>query len=405
MLAIRRLMNNRRRILVLTLSFGSGHVRAARTVAESIRRRAPGADVRVVDALAQCRALFRAGYAWPYWAMVRYAPTLWDRFFAARVARKDQNTAPEWAFRWGCAKVFEMIAQFDPETIVATEVAACEMAAMAKRARLTRALIVSVITDYEAEPVWIKSEVDCYAVADESVHEQLCGWGAPVEKIVTCGIPIAESFSARQKDNGSATRSRYHIKDDAPLVLLMGGGMGPTRMDRVANHLSASGEAIHIIAITGHDARVRRRLARVKVAPPVSLRVLGWTDDVAALMRAATVLVTKPGGLTTTEAAHCALPIVAFDAIPGPEERNAAKLVEAGACLMTSGARATAAAVLTLLRDTRLRQEMAACAEGLARRDAAAEVARLALGEDLREHKAVGQVAVSAWGERLEGVA
>jgi len=405
MLAIRRLMNNRRRILILTLSFGSGHVRAARTVAESIRQRAPGADVRVIDALAECRTLFRAGYAWPYWAMVRYAPALWDRFFAARVARKDQHTAPERAFRWGCSKVFEMIAQFDPETIVATEVAACEIAAMAKRARLTRALIVNVITDYEAEPIWIKSEVDWYAVADESVHEQLSGWGAPVEKIVTCGIPIAESFSARQKDSGSATRARYHLSDDAPLVLLMGGGMGPTRMDRVAAHLSASGEAMNIIAIAGHDARVRRRLARVRVAPPVSLRVLSWTDDVAALMRAATVLVTKPGGLTTTEAAHCALPIIAFDAIPGPEERNATRFASAGACLITSGAHETAAAVLTLLRDSRRRQAMAACAERLARHDAAAEVARLALGEDSHERKAVNQVAVSAWGERLEGVA
>ena len=94
------------KVLVLTLSLGSGHVRAAQVVARELARQAPDAEVRVVDALAGCRALFRAGYVWPYWAMVRYAPTLWARFFAARVARKDEQTAPVWALRWGCAQVF-----------------------------------------------------------------------------------------------------------------------------------------------------------------------------------------------------------------------------------------------------------------------------------------------------------
>src|SRR5918911_345600 len=114
------------KVLVLTLSFGSGHVRAAQAVARQLVRQAPGAEVRVVDALAGSRALFRAGYVWPYWALVRYAPALWARFFNARVARKDEQTAPAWALRWGCARVFETIVEFEPEVIVAAEVAACE---------------------------------------------------------------------------------------------------------------------------------------------------------------------------------------------------------------------------------------------------------------------------------------
>src|SRR5437588_600837 len=105
------------RVLVLTLSFGSGHVRAAEAVARELARQAPGADVRVVDALADSRALFRAGYVWPYWAMVRRAPALWERFFNARVARMDEHTAPAWAFRWGCPRVFETIAGFRPTNL------------------------------------------------------------------------------------------------------------------------------------------------------------------------------------------------------------------------------------------------------------------------------------------------
>jgi processive 1,2-diacylglycerol beta-glucosyltransferase len=365
------------KVLVLTLSFGSGHVRAAQAVAREVSRCEPDADVRVVDALADCRPLFRAGYVWPYWAMVRYAPALWNRFFAARVARLDQHTAPEWAFRRGCPKVFETIAEFEPEVIVTAEVAACEMAVIAVREGLTKARVVNVITDYEAEPVWVKPSVDAYAVADEDVREQLRSWGAPSERIFICGIPTDQAF--RTKHDDAATRARYDLNDGAPVVLLMGGGMGPTRMDEVAARLCESGEPLQVVAVAGHDGRARRRLLRLRADAPASLRALGWTEDVAALMSTASVLVTKPGGLTTAEAALCSLPVIMFDAIPGPERRNAARFARAGAGIMTDGAKETASAVLSFLRDEHLRRRMSASAARLARPEAATEIARLAL--------------------------
>ncbi|MDT7779704.1 MAG: processive 1,2-diacylglycerol beta-glucosyltransferase [Acidobacteriota bacterium] len=374
-------MKKARRILVLTLSFGSGHVKAAQAVARELGRQEPGAEVRVVDALEDCRLLFRACYAWPYWAMVRYAPALWDRFFAARVTRGDASTAPAWALRWGCPQVFKLIEEFQPETIVAAEVAACEMSALAKRAGLTRARIINVITDHEAEPIWVKPEVDLYAVADADVREQLCAWGAQAEQVTVCGIPTDAAFSMWH--DTEETRRRHGIKGDAPLVLLMGGGMGPTRMDAVAALLCRSGVPLHVVAVAGRDACARRRLARLEAVPPVSLRVLAWTDDIAALMQAASVLVTKPGGLTTAEAALSALPVVFFDAIPGPERRNAARMADAGAGVITDSPEEAATATLSLLRDEGTRHRMADCTKKLSSPNAAATVARLAL--DVRE--------------------
>ena len=165
------------KVLVLTLSFGSGHVRAAEAVADELGRQASDSKVMVVDALAECRWLFRTCYVWPYWLMLRYAPGLWDRFSTARVNQKHEGTAPVWAFRAGCPKVFSIIESFDPDLIVAAEVAACEMAAIARRLGLTRAPIMSVITDYEAEPIWAQPEVDAFAVPDESVRAELISWG------------------------------------------------------------------------------------------------------------------------------------------------------------------------------------------------------------------------------------
>jgi processive 1,2-diacylglycerol beta-glucosyltransferase len=325
--------------------------------------------------------------------MVRYWPALWGHYFASRVNRKSQGTAPEWAFRWGCSKAFEIIAGFNPDTIIASEVAACEIAVIAKRAGLTKARIINLITDYQAEPVWVKAEVAAFAVADQSVSKQLISWGAPTDKIVACGIPTDPAFARKHDLQGTHLRFGFGA-GDAPVVLLMGGGMGPTRMDRVAERLCASGAPMRIVAIAGHDAQSRRRLEHLRPVPPVSLRVLGWTEDVAPLMQAASLLVTKPGGLTIAEAALCGLPIVTFDAIPGPEQGNAARLEEAHAAVLTMSVEETTDAVLSLLRDRSKANTMSRRIKELARPNAAREVALLALGEGTESRELAARRAI-----------
>lgn len=362
---------------MLTLSFGSGHVRAAQAVADELSSQAPRSNVLVVDALAECRLLFRVFYEWPYWLMLRYAPGLWDRFSTARVNQKHQGTAPAWAFRMGCPKVFSTIKTFNPDLIVAAEVAACEMAAIARRLGLTRAPILSVITDYEAEPIWVQPEVDAFTVPDESVRAELISWGAPASRILICGIPVDPAFDTVL--SSKAVRLRYGITGNAPLVLLMGGGMGPTRMHRVVEQLRDSNVPMHILAIAGKDKRALRRLARVKVKAPVSLRVIGWTNEVAALMQAARILVTKPGGLTISEAALCSLPVVFFDPIPGAEFVNARRMVDAGAAVVAQGPIETARAIISLLEDETSSDAMALRSQAMARPSARQSIASLAL--------------------------
>ena len=365
-------MNVMPRILVLTLSFGSGHLRASHAIAKELKHLAPRADVRVVDALEGCRWLFRACYEWPYWFMLRYAPALWDRLNSARLENRHERTAPQWAFRLGCPRVFEAIESFKPDVIVAGEVAGCEMAVIARQLGITQAPIVNVITDYEAEPIWVKPEVDAYMVPDEGVRAEMIDWGAPAERVEISGIPVDPAFDP--------TRTRAtQVNNDLPTILLMGGGMGPTRMDEVARQLGESEVPMHIVAVTAHDRRARRKLGSLKVKLPVTLKVLGWTDDVAALMQAASILVTKPGGLTIAEAALCSLPTVFFDPIPGAEFVNAKRMVDAGAAVISKGANETASIVVELLRDEPSRRAMSLRASKLARPNARKEIAQVVL--------------------------
>jgi processive 1,2-diacylglycerol beta-glucosyltransferase len=355
-------------------------MRAASAVADELDREDPDNEVRLVDVLDGCRLSFRAAYVWPYWLMIRHLPWLWGRLFDARVRRRHEQTAPLWAFRLGCPQVFDLIREFGPDMIVAMEVAACEIACAARRSGATQARIISVLTDHEAEPVWVKAEVDSYIVPTQSVGQQLHAWGVAASAIQVCGIPIAADFHKKQ-DKAQDVRARYGLIAGAPLVLLMGGGMGPTRMDKVAARLTPSRKSINVVAVAGRDTRMQRRLSRMRTERPSKLVVLGWTDDIAALMQAAEVLVTKPGGVTTAEAAACQLPMILFDAIPGPEQSNARLFADAGAAVITRGPTETADAVLQLVYNERLRRVMAARSGMLARPSAAIEIARLILGD------------------------
>src|SRR5258708_10092113 len=361
------------RVLVMTLAFGSGHATAASAIAQELTRQAPGAEVLIVDALAASRWLFRALYVWPYWLMVRYAPRLWRRVFSTRVRNVHRRTAPRWAFRFGCPAAFRALADFQPDVVVAAEVAACEIAVEARRRGLCGAPIVNVITDHHAEPAWVQPEVDAYAVADADVCDQLIGWGAAPDRVAISGIRRAGRFGLTA--DPAATRARHGLHDDRPLVLLMGGGMGPTRMDQVAAGLCGSGRRMHIVAVTGHDRLARRRLAAVRPSGDTALTVCGWIDDVAALMQSASVLVTKPGGVTGAEAAVCGTPAVLVEPIPGPEEHNAARVGRAGAGVLAHGTQQTVAAVLGLLDDDAARVGMAGRMRSIERPLAAAAIA------------------------------
>ena len=132
-------MNEKPRILVLTLSFGAGHISAAQSVASEFQKQIPECEVRLIDALENCSLAFKAFYVWTYWAMIRYAPRVWEKFFNSRIERDDKQTAPVWIWKKGCRKVFDEIRSFQPHLIVAAEVGASEIAVIARRENITNA--------------------------------------------------------------------------------------------------------------------------------------------------------------------------------------------------------------------------------------------------------------------------
>jgi len=329
----------------------------------------------VMDAVELSRFWFRGVYVDPYWLMLRRAPRLWQTLFLRRKEKRHRATAPHWVFRHGCARLLRQLKEFSPHLVIATEIAAAEIAALGKREGWFNAPILAVHTDYHSEPPWVQPEVDFYCVGTEEAKYELIGWGISTNRILVSGVPIDPAFSMLF-DRGEILSS-LGLSPGRPVVLVMGGGMGPMPMDEIVQHLELSGLPLQVIAVCGHNREVRARLERLRGKTALHLRVFGWTENIPKLMAAADLLVTKPGGLTAAESLASGLPMVLTSPIPGPEERHVALLARKGLAVVAKTSADVPKLAAQLLINPEVRAEMARHARDAARPDAAEAVAQV----------------------------
>jgi processive 1,2-diacylglycerol beta-glucosyltransferase len=235
--------------------------------------------------------------------------------------------------------------------------------------------VLAVQTDFHTEPPWVQPEIDFYCVGSKEARSQLITWGISPHRILVCGIPIDPVF-ALPHDRPEILRS-LGLAAEKPVILVMAGGMGPAPLDEVVLSLERCGVPLQVIAVAGHDEEMVARLKSLRGKVALDLRTLGWIENVPELMAVADLLVTKPGGLSTSEALAAGLPMVLTHPIPGPEECHAQHLVQHGVALHARSSEEIPQLVLPLLCNAEKRAEMARRAKELARPDAAYAVAQV----------------------------
>ena len=191
-----------------------------------------------------------------------------------------------------------------------------------------------VLTDYVPHPIGVPSNLDLYIVADDEAAEAVAKLGVPEERIHATGIPIDPIFE-EPADPGPARKEVLNLDDDdLPVVLVMGGGLGGGDLEESVSLLLQASEAMHLVVLCGSNERTRARLERLASRKGKEATFLAFTDRVRELMAGGSVLATKPGGMSCTEALASGLPQVLYNPIPGQEEDNAAAMVRYGAGVM-----------------------------------------------------------------------
>jgi len=366
-----------RRVCILTLSVGTGHLRASEVVQRALYDGADPIEVKVVDALDSAQSWFHWLYVDPYWWMLRHAPWLWRKLFERRQRKLHRATAPDWVFRRGCRGVLRQIKNYAPHLVIVTEIGAAEIAALGRREGWFNAPILAVQTDFQTELPWVQGGIDMYCVASGEARGQLIGWGVLPNRVLLSGIPVDPAFSL-PFDRGDLVQA-LGLDARRPVVLVMGGGMGPVPLDKVVASLELCGVPMQVLAVAGHDRGLRQRLELLRGRIAIALRPFGWIDNIPELMAAADLLITKPGGLTAAEALAAGLPMILTHPIPGPEERHVRYLEQKGVALHADKLDDLPRLASRLLSSPEELREMRRRAREWSRPDAAHAIAQVAL--------------------------
>jgi processive 1,2-diacylglycerol beta-glucosyltransferase len=366
----------RKRIAIVSLSVGWGHVRAADVIQRALSDSADTVDVRIADVIELARSWFRWIYVAPRAWMLRHAPGLWRWLFEYRQRRRHHSTAPPWLFRRGCLEVLRQLKVFSPHLVIATETGAAEIAALGRREGWFSAPILAVQTDFHTEPPCVQREIDIYCVASDEAKAQLIGWGVSPNRVLFSGIPIDPAF-ALSFDRPELCRA-LGLDSRRPVVLVMGGGMRPAPLDEIVCSLELCGPPLQVLAVTGHDEPMRSRLESLRGRIALDLHIFGWSETIPELMAAADVLITKPGGTTAAEAMAMGLPMILTHPVPGPEERHVRHLEQSGVAILARRLEDIPQLTSRLLARPENLRDMARRGRDMARPDAAHAIAQVA---------------------------
>lgn len=364
----------RARILILTASIGAGHTRAAEAIraALSAHPAAAGMQIDVVDFMTREVSMIHYLMKRIYLTMLRFVPDLYDVFF--RIAgQKTSGSAVRGAFAQVMVRTMgRLVRRYAPDLIVATHPFP-EGAAALWRARHSGSFqLAALLTDYALHAIWLVRPVDTYFVATEAMAAQMTALGFSRSAVYATGIPIVSPACRMDREE-----ARAHAGLDAvlPTLLLMGGGLGLGAIERTLDALEQVHQRLAILVVAGRNEPLAAYALRTAAHSHHEIHVWAYTDEVAVLMRAADLLITKPGALTISEAFAAGLPLLLHDPIPGPETENAVYATRRGAAMWLHPGEGMAAAVEEIL--THRLPAMRAAARACAREDAAAQTAQI----------------------------
>lgn len=364
------------RILILSASAGAGHLRAAEAIETACRMRLPSAEVKHVDALTLTPAPFRRLYSRGYLDFVSRAPELYGVLYERtnrpprspagdklRLALERLNTVPFVRF----------VKEFDPHVICHTHFLPAEIVGHEKRKGRVGAPHVVVVTDFEVHRYWLCAGVERYCVAREDNRFHLEALGVPTDRVRVTGIPIDPVFA--EQANVAALKSKHGVEGGVPTVLILCGGFGVGPVEALVTSLWGAVAGARMVIVAGRNEALRERLSRRAARAPVPTRVLGYTREMHEWMAVSDILVTKPGGLTTSEGLALGLPFVVANPIPGQETRNATMLFEEGVAISGENPYTIGPRVARLLASPERLSAMRRRALALARPRAALDIA------------------------------
>lgn len=373
-----------RSFLLVTASIGSGHIKAASSVAEALKIKYPEASVNMVDFTAADVSLVNAFMKWSYLTMLKFVPNLYELMYRVTGHRTGGGIIQAFLDFIMARDMRKLVRKYRPDAVICTHPFPSGAASQLKlyvKGTDEDFLSDVVITDYSVHQMWVYKRVDQYFVAREDMCRNLADHGLEKSTLYPVGIPVGREFSS--VESRQELFKEFKLDSSKPVLLIMGGGLGLGGMDVALKALEDLSQDVQIIVVAGKNQKL---MAQVQAVIPKShhdIRVYGYTDMVHKLMMVSSLLISKPGALTITEAMSCGLPILLHEPIPGPETDNAEYFAQCGTAAWIPKDHELGEKVKELLEHPKALEDMRKAAMHWRRPEAAEKIADY-IGEALK---------------------
>lgn len=316
----------KKRILLLSEGFGAGHTQAAHALSEGLRQIAPHVQTKVLELGSFLHPTLMPMIFTAYRKTLTSRPKLYAKLYRSQYNKSLSKWMELALHRLFYTQTAEIIQQLRPDSIVCTHPFPNAVISRLKRSGLNLPLC-TVITDYDVHGTWISSETNAYLVSTEQVKDKLQARGIPQDKIDVTGIPVHPNFW--RKHDRAKLRKRFNL-EQLPTVLIMGGGWGIVRDDDLFKYITKWREDVQLIFCLGHNEKAKNMMLENPIFRHPNIRIIGFTKDIDQWMEVSDLLITKPGGLTCSEALTKGIPMLFYNAIPGQEEENCQYFIDNG---------------------------------------------------------------------------
>lgn len=375
--------SKRRKVLLMYITKVSGHRQATLAIKKALQEIDPSVLAPTINGF---------GYAYPrmervinqaYMSVIKRTPKVWDYMYDNPRVVKNTQLIKRFLHKSSHKKIDRLFKRHKPDVVVCTQAFPCGMFADYKRENNLDVQLVAVLTDYAPHSFWINDGVDYYIVPSVDAKERFVQKGISPDAIKVYGIPIKTKFS-RQLDKFPIAQ-KLGLDLQIPTLLVMGGGHGLGPIKHIVRSLLHIPLPLQMIVLAGTNRDLQAWLAeetqhcQTKGYTDKKLLSFGYTTNVDELMEISTLIITKPGGMTTSESLAKGLPMVIVNPLPGQEMRNTDFLLKQGIAIRIDKTSDIAEEVELLLRSPERLAAMRKAAYENGRPHAALDVARLIL--------------------------
>jgi processive 1,2-diacylglycerol beta-glucosyltransferase len=368
-----------KRVLILTASAGSGHNAAAAVLDHHARAAPEVEEVQTLDVLELTGDLYRRLYDDAYFRLVNAMPWVVGWSYDSRDAPFSHRD-PLWLWdQLNTTEVARAIQSYEPDIVISTHFLPARVVSLLRSRTQIHSTTSVVTTDYDFQGLWLSVPFNRFFVARDETKAHMVEIGLPADRITVSGIPVRAIFG--EPVDPAAVLARYQLRRDVPTLLISAGAAGGQYAHAVVAQTLRMRNSFQAVVVCGRNEQLKADMTALVADGAERYRVLGYTTDMPDLMRASTLFVGKPGGLSSSECMAAGLPMVLVNPIPGQEVRNSYFLLEEGAAVHCNYQTTVGYKIDSLLDDPERLRRMAANAGRLGKRDAGSLVVATALNE------------------------